>query len=189
MTRREAIQRTSFILGYSVSAASIAALMSGCQAEPKGINWQPVFFSKEEGTTLAELTERILPKTETPGAKDVGVPEFIDLMVGECYEPKLQTVFKKGLADLAASCQKEYGQGFVDCSTEQQDAILTGLQTAAKTNKTKEENFFRLLHELTFLGYFRSEEIGTKVLTYDPIPGPYQGCIPVSEVGNAWSLS
>jgi hypothetical protein len=189
MTRREAIQRTSFILGYAVSAASIAGFMSGCKAETTGLDWQPVFFTKEQGATVAEFAERILPKTDTPGAKDVGVHEFIDAMVGEFYEPEEKEAFMKGLAGLEERCQKEYSKSFVDCSTEQQDALLSNLQSETLANKDKGRTFFSRLHELTFLGYFQSEEVGTNVLTYNPIPGPYQGCIPVEDVGNAWSLS
>ena len=44
------------------------------------------------------------------------------------------------------------------------------------------------IREFALLGYFTSENIGTEVLNFDPIPGGYKPCIPVSEVGNAWTI-
>jgi len=37
-------------------------------------------------------------------------------------------------------------------------------------------------------GYYTSEKVGEEILSYDPVPGVFQGCIPLSDVGNAWSL-
>jgi hypothetical protein len=54
--------------------------------------------------------------------------------------------------------------------------------------QSKEKTFFHLIKELTLLGYFTAEPVGKNVLHYDPIPGRYQGCIPISEVGNvSWT--
>jgi len=48
--------------------------------------------------------------------------------------------------------------------------------------------FYRSIKSMAIWAYFSSEEIGKNVLAYDPIPGTYEPCIPVSEVGNRWSL-
>ncbi|WP_332910775.1 gluconate 2-dehydrogenase subunit 3 family protein [Algoriphagus boritolerans] len=47
---------------------------------------------------------------------------------------------------------------------------------------------YRSLKSTVLWAYFTSEGIGKNVLSYDPIPGEFKGCIPVSEVGNTWSL-
>jgi hypothetical protein len=58
----------------------------------------------------------------------------------------------------------------------------------AKASQQKEKTFFHQIRELTLVGYFTSEPIGKEVLHYDPIPGRFQGCIPLSEVGNkSWT--
>ena len=48
--------------------------------------------------------------------------------------------------------------------------------------------FLIAVRNLSLLGYFTSEIIGTEVLNFDPIPGEYLPCIPESEVGNAWTI-
>jgi hypothetical protein len=42
--------------------------------------------------------------------------------------------------------------------------------------------------QLIMLGYYASEQIGENVLSYLPVPGKYQACIPAEEVGNVWAL-
>jgi gluconate 2-dehydrogenase gamma chain len=44
------------------------------------------------------------------------------------------------------------------------------------------------MKELTTLGFFTSEAGASRFLKYAPIPGPYRGDIPYSEVGAAWAL-
>ena len=84
MDRRKALQRTAFLLGGAVSASIISGVMSGCQAE-KVPDWQPEFLDKDQALLVSELAETILPETETLGAKSIGVPEYIDIIVKDCF--------------------------------------------------------------------------------------------------------
>jgi len=190
MKRRDAIKRTALIMGYAVSASAIAGVMGGCQAD-KALDWTPKFLSATQQKTLSEATERILPKTKTPGAKDVMVDRFIDELMHFIYKPEESKAFSDGLDKLEADAQAAHNSSFADLEDAKKDALLTTAMNAAKAEKEKNPNaeippFFSSLKQLTFLGYFNSEEIGEKVLAYDPVPGTYQGCIPLE--GNAWSL-
>jgi hypothetical protein len=63
--------------------------------------------------------------------------------------------------------------------------VLRRIATAAEG---KESTFFQLIRDLTLLGYFTSEAVGRHVTHYNPIPGPFQGCVPLAELGNrAWT--
>ena len=193
MKRRDAIKRTALIMGYAVSATAIAGVMNGCKADtttPDAI-WKPQFFSEVQVKNLAEAVERILPKTETPGAKDVMVHRFIDELMHSIYKPEESKAFSAGLEKLEADAQAAHSKSFNALDNSQMDALLTTAMNAAKTEKDNNpdaENppFFNTLKQLTFLGYFSSEKIGKEVLVYDPVPGKYEGCIPLE--GNAWSF-
>ena len=78
MTRREILKSTSLFLGYSVTAGAFAQIFTACQNEPKGGSGKGQFFNAEQMDLLGEITETILPKTTTPGAKEMNVPAFID---------------------------------------------------------------------------------------------------------------
>lgn len=178
MNRRKAIQQTAFLLGGAVSASVIAGVMSGCRAE-KVVNWQPQFFDKEQAFLVGELAETILPETDTPGAKALGVPEFIDIMVKDCFKAKEQEQFKKGLMTINEQCQAATNSSFLDCSAEERQQFLAANEKKGiqKQNESGEKAFITTLKELVLTGYFTSEYAITELMNYNPLPTKFEGCI------------
>lgn len=186
MDRREALKRTAWIMGGAVSAPAIIGILKGCTAKPT-IDWKPVFLSPEQGTLVTQVAEIIIPKTDTPGAKDVGVPGFIDQIVHECFDKETQDRFLNGLKAFDDEAKKEYGDPFIDLDAEQQSAFVKKVHDAAVNAEEEEEGnrpFILTMKELTMLGFFTSEPGASQVLQYSPVPGAYKGCIPLSEAGN-----
>ncbi|HEX6223354.1 MAG TPA: gluconate 2-dehydrogenase subunit 3 family protein [Chryseolinea sp.] len=187
MDRREALKRTAWIMGGAVSAPAIMGLLKGCAAKPT-IDWKPVFLSSEQGALITQLSEIIIPKTDTPGAKDVGVPGFIDQILNECYKKEDQDKFLAGLKEFDDEAKKEYGNPFTELDAEQQTAFVKKIHDAAvnaeDSGTPPQRPFILAVKELVMLGYFSSEAGATQVLQYNPVPGSYKGCIPVSEAGN-----
>lgn len=199
MNRREAIQRTAMALGYAISAPALAGVLNGCKAQPE-LAFQPVFFSVPQAATVAEMAEIILPKTSTPGAKDAGVPGFIDSMLKEVYKAEEQEKFLAGLNAFNDDAVKSYGEQFVDLDPEQQlahfkkhhDEALATAGAGGSTGwwnagKGGDKPFVLKVKELTLLGFFTSQPGATEVLQYKQVPGPYHGCVPLKEVGKAWA--
>lgn len=199
MKRREALQRAALVLGYTISAPLATAVLNGCKAKAD-LTFVPRFFNEDQAQLISALSETILPRTNTPGAIDAGVPGFIDDVVGTVYSAEQQKVFTDGLAALAITAKSEIGSDFIDATPEQQLAfvkkqnsdVLSGNNAsqsegwwAAGGGKTKP--FFLELKELTILGFFTSEAGATQVLQYKQVPGPFKGCVPLSEVGKAWA--
>ncbi len=184
MNRRGALNRVALMLGAAISSPTLMAM------EKRGnINTSVGFqLSEIQRRIVAEVAEHIIPKTDTPGAKDVGVPAFIELMLNDCYYPLEQNSFAEGANKLAA-------MDFLGKSNAEQVAILkiveaetTELMNARNVKKVKDGDnvdnvvmdkakqgvpFWRLMKELTLLGYFTSEEGLTKSFDYQPIPGKY----------------
>ena len=183
MTRREAIRRTALMLGAAVTPSLLTGVM---HAQASASNrTAPAYLTAKQFETVSAIAERILPKTHTPGARDVGVPAFIDLMYGKYMTAAERRVFADGLLEVESVGAGTNPGGFAALTPAQQDSMLKRIAEAAQG---KENTFFHLTKELTLLGYFTSEPIGKKVLHYDPIPGRYDGCIPLSEVGNvSWT--
>jgi gluconate 2-dehydrogenase gamma chain len=187
MDRREALKRTAWIMGGAVSAPAIMGILKGCAAKPT-IDWTPVFLSSDQGALVSQVAEIIIPKTDTPGAKDVGVPGFIDQIVSECFPKEDQDKFLAELKAFDDEAKKEYGDPFIELDAEQQAAFVKKLHDAAvnaeETGAPPQRPFILTLKELTMLGYFTSEPGATQVLQYNPVPGAYKGCVPLGEAGN-----
>jgi hypothetical protein len=177
INRRTAIHRTSALLCGTLSSSLLFGVLSGCSAEIE-LNWIPKVLTPEEALITADLTEQILPATDTPGAKEAGVEKFVDQMIAGYLTDKERTVFKTGLAWL-----KE--RKFHKKTPEGQHNLVAELAEEARKQGQQSEPkpFYLLAKEMTLLGFFTSEIGATQVLNYDPVPGGYLGCKPLQEVG------
>jgi hypothetical protein len=190
--RREAIKRTAMLMGAAVSASAISGVLNGCKPTPELI-YTPVFFTPDQARIVTEVCEIIIPKTDTPGAKDAGVPGFIDTMLKDCYNKDDQERYLEGLTAFDERAKTTYGERFIYCEAEQQTELVKVVHDEAlqmmKENREAKRPFILMTKELTLLGFFTSEPGATQVLQYVPVPGSYKGCIPLSEAGNgkAWA--
>ncbi|HTE30356.1 MAG TPA: gluconate 2-dehydrogenase subunit 3 family protein [Chryseolinea sp.] len=188
MDRREALRRTAWIMGGVVSAPAIMGVLNGCTAKPT-LDWKPVFLSADQGLLVGQVAEIIIPKTDTPGAKETGVPGFIDLMLKEVYSKADQDSYLEGLKAFDESAKKEYGDRFIELSAEKQSAFVKkmhdqAVQADRETKPAPKRPFILTTKELTMLGFFTSEVGATQVLQYEAVPGAYKGCVPLSQAGN-----
>jgi len=135
------------------------------------------FMTDEQRTSIKTIAEIIIPKTETAGAIDAAVPEFIELMLSDWYTADERQPLIDGLEHLGAECMKRYLNSFLSCSGERQIEVLSDLQ---------DEPFFKMLKSLTVYGYYTSE-IGIEAeLQLNMAPGRYT-TINFSEVSRQWA--
>ena len=192
-------------MGYTLSAGALAGLAASCQKEIES-SWEPTFFTAHQAQAIEELIEVMLPPTDSPGARELGVTPLVDIILNDVYKEKDQERFKKGMdvfmsqlggAEQAAksSFRKMTSALEASFSSMENDEAWEKLNAKKESELEEQEKedyyhfrFIQSLRSLAISGYFSSELIGTKYLTYDPVPGPYQGCIPLSDVGNAYSL-
>lgn len=196
MDRREAIKRTALLSGLALSASTLGSIVQGCQ--PDAPDWQPAFFDPAQFEQVSAMAETILPATEDmPGATDLLVHRFIDGVVGQCYDMEDRQRFVAGLTEIDGDSRETYGNAFADCSSEEQLALLNEWDREAKTfvkeNPDEKEGpfpAFLAFKQLTLMGFFTSKRINTEVLNYDPIPGGYEGCIPLERTdGKIWATN
>jgi hypothetical protein len=196
MNRREALKGTALIMGYALTGTSIAALMQSCESGAK-LPWTPLVLSENQAKILSAVVDRILPVTATPGALDVGTDQFIDKILHSAFPENIQKSFAGGLDTFNAEARSLLGKDFLKLDNAQKDEVirhfeeksgpLPGVLWAYSFGQGPEFPFYRMMKELALLGYFHSEKIGTEVLAYDPVPGPYLGCIDYGEVGKVWT--
>ena len=130
---------------------------------------------------LDEIADTILPDTKTPGAKAAGVGPFIAMMVADTYDPREQAVFRDGLEALERESRMQNGGGFMASSPAQRLALLSGWtakrsSTCAEPAARSAPHYFRMIKELTLLGYFTSEIGCTQAMRYVETPGRFEPC-------------
>lgn len=197
MNRRQVLQRVAYLMGGAISAPAVLGVLNGCSPKPPEASWQPVFLTKEQGALVGTIAEIIIPRTDTPGAIDVGVPAFIDTMLKDVYTQEDRDRYVEGLQAFDGAARAAYGKAFIDTNESQQAELVKQFHDEAVAvelaydprPKTLQRPFILLTKELTLLGFFCSEPGATQVLQYVQVPGGYQACVPLAQAGNgkAWA--
>lgn len=145
---------------------------------------------------VAHLSEAIIPATQTPGANEAGVADYILVMIRDATDRLSVNKFIDGLKELDHYCHSHYNHPFGQCDADGQRAVLAHFEDIARPYSRlagKIENaylgmpFFTTLKKLTAEGYCTSEAGATKGLRYDLVPGHYAGCIPLQPDQRAWA--
>ena len=153
-------------------------------------------FSAAEVAKLDEIAETILPRTDTPGAKDAGVGLFMAQFVSDCYAPEQQAIFRAGLADIDT---RAHGR-FMTMTPQARTTLLTTLDNEAKAKalaaqvvsedgspELRTPHYFTMIKQLVLFSFFTSEVGANQVLRYVAVPGRYDGDMHYEPGTPAWA--
>jgi hypothetical protein len=153
----------------------------------------PKTLDPHQNATVTTISELIIPATDTSGAKEAKVNEFIDLLLTEWFDPAETKEFLAGLTDVDACSKEKFSAAFIDCTPTQQTEVLKQLDAAAMDFAAKQKqamrmhaapppmNFFYQLKKLTLAGYYTSEIGFSQELGRMIIPPGHAGCAPIQE--------
>jgi Gluconate 2-dehydrogenase subunit 3 len=193
MNRRDALGKVAWMMGAAISGPTLLACDKSGKEKSTTVEDVKAMANFEltdsQRKIVSSVAEHIIPKTTTVGAIDVGVPAFIEMMMKDCYKPLEQGSFIEGVKALETS-------NFLTQSPADQVATLTKMETEtiaemerrnveqvkvgdnvdkeAMDKTEKGVPFWRLMKELTLLGYFTSEKGLTSSFDYQPIPGEFK---------------
>jgi hypothetical protein len=186
MDRRELIKKVALLMGGALSAPSLLAFQRWENPLAHNFTGSDFTLTLEQRQVVAEVAEMIIPKTDTPGAKDLDVSAFVEMMIKDCYAQPEHLSFVEGVNAL-------HDMKFLEMDAAQRTQTLKKLEADTKVamkarevkqtkmgdNDDKEDMkaapkglpFWRLMKELTLLGYFTSEEGIKASYVYVPTPG------------------
>lgn len=189
------MNRRKAIIGVSIAGVGVAGLLGGYKWFSMNRSPDLAYLDKET-ELIASLAETIIPRTDTPGARDAGVQDFIILMLKDCTTTREQNTFINGLKDIQEYARTNYGKKYQDCTTTQQEAALKNFQRAPVSgimgkvkNRLLGRSFFSILREYTVEGYCTSRAGATEGLAYLSVPGSYEACIPLKPGQRAWATN
>ena len=179
MTRREALTRIAYLMGGTLIATG--PFLAGTRLEGKAL--AAAGFTKDDLALMDEIGETIIPTTDTPGAKAAHIGAFMAVMVADCYDDAHQTLFQVGLKKIDEASHARFGKSFRQASPAQRTDLLNALDAEQKDVQRKKKwdelpHYFRLVKELTLVGYFTSEIGASQALSYVEIPGRLDGNVP-----------
>lgn len=190
MNRRELLQ----LIAAATGCAMIGTNAFAYQPAPAASPLNETLFNQQHIDLLNEIAETIIPKTDTPGAKDAQVGQTMVVMVADCYDQSDKKVFMDGLKKINKFSLNEYQKDFMALSAKQKKALLTELDQQANEynasglkQQTGLPHYFTLMKQLTLFCFFTSKVGATKVLRYVAVPGKYDGDLPYKKGDPAWA--
>ena len=187
MDRREFVRRLSGGMGAALAPGVLAAILSGCEAEPES-NSLLVIGEQE---ILGSLAEAIIPQTDTPGAREAGVPAYIEMMLEHFMPAEEAEVFRSQLDWVGSWVAKQGADSLEGVAEETRIALLTALDEQAFGSGESgdlppgEPVLFAILKPLTVAGYYTSEICATEELHKTPFSP--QMDVPFDEIGKSWA--
>jgi hypothetical protein len=168
LSRREMLARLGVLLGGALIGGE--TWLRGATIQGKTVDND---FSADDHQLLDEIGETIIPTTNTPGAKAAGIGAFMAMMVADCYDDAHHAAFKEGLRKLRQ-------EGFLAATPAERTARLTALDGEQKRHQATKAadqpaHYFRMMKQLTILGYFTSEIGATQALHFEEVPGRFDG--------------
>jgi hypothetical protein len=194
MKRREALKNIGLGTAFVLATPSLFSLLQSCTSDVA--TWSPVFWTEEQGIVLKSLVDIILPKTDTPSATEVNVPEFIDKYTNEVLNDEDQVLVKNAFDKLVTLIKTDYNEDLTKVTEDNYKNLLDTHMKLAKEETVSEDlnkmTVSQLLNAIkgqTIYAYRISETVGETILAYDPIPGAsYCGDLQELTGGKAWSL-
>lgn len=196
MDRRVFIQRISVGLGIALSPGAVAAILSGCRPQPGAA---PAFLSEDAFALVRGLADAIIPETDTPGAAQAGVPEYIDMILAEFSGDEERVRVRTQLRELGAALRSMDARTLDDLPAERRLAVMSALDEQAFGDSGGDAAvdapfdlpggdppLLRTIKAWTVAGYYTSE-VGALEELHQPPFGLYRGDIPFEEVGKTWA--
>ena len=174
LDRRSLLRGTVTVAGAAVTLPLMGSL-AACSSAPTSL----------EGLMplVRSMADRIIPQTDTPGAIAAGVPDYVAAVFGAHFTADQQSEFAGGLQAIAAFARDQGVTSFDDADTDKLDGVLAKLASGELQGGAKAT--WNQLRDMVIFGFYTAEE-ATQELSYEEIPGRYDGCVPLSEIGSAW---
>ena len=192
MHRREMLRLLSATAMTPMVSPDLYAMLR--QAQPSS-NYRLQTLDAHQNETVVAMMDLIIPATDTPGAKEAKVNEFVDVILTGWATPEERDRLLAGLGDVDRLSGTLFSKKFVEASNEQQTALLRSLDDAVDWAHGPDSNedgdgsieydmrlrgeFFRVFKTLTLYGYYTSEIGYTQELKKEIIPGAQHGCVPL----------
>ncbi len=184
------LQRRQVFQGLiALSAVGGLAACSGAEETSSGqVSGQaaPGYFTAGEMALISAIAQTIIPQTDTAGAAQVGVPATLQDLATNWGDAAFGQYWRDGLANLATALTAESGTDFTGLSPRERETALATYDAGVFAG-TIPDGFYRDFKATVVQAYYMTETGATEELAYEPVPGEWIGCVPLSDFPKTWA--
>lgn len=188
MDRRGLLQSAFALVGASVA-------LSACDFGSLGSKGTFTFNDKQRASVSA-IADTLVPKTDTAGAVEAGVPKAFEGLLSNWAKPETRDILLTAIDKIDGAAQKAKGKAFAELPSADRISLLTnidaeGLKVDPKAPKLSgvaammagpafmDPGYGKLKSLLVTL-YYSSEAALTEELPYNHNPGAFKPSVPVT---------
>jgi gluconate 2-dehydrogenase gamma chain len=181
------LNRRAMVLGAVFLVGGAAALTRFSRQTRGDSAARGPVLAANQFALLEQVTDIIIPATDTPGAIGAGVPEFIRELLNEWGNAESRAEIASVLERVEQRSWKMHGAAFLELPAGPRVEILRAMDAESIAAHDKA---YRKFKYLVLLGYYHSQIGATQELRYELVPGAWRACVPLTEIGRAaatWS--
>lgn len=179
----EGVGRRDFIRGALLAIGVAGTAFPGWTALEAAASGKAPFFSPARLAVLDAVAETIMPRTDTPGARDVGVPGRVDLLMKNWASAKTQADFTRVLGEIDAAARAQGATGIAALAPAKQLEVVAAYDRAGM----RDAGYVKF-KGLVLALYYLSEPGATQELSYEHVPGAWEPSIPVTAATRGYAI-
>ncbi|MFT3976020.1 MAG: gluconate 2-dehydrogenase subunit 3 family protein [Sphingomonas bacterium] len=181
-----AIDRRAMLASVG-SLIGLAALPAGALAAVAA----PAYLDKPTTMLVTAFADTLIPKTDTPGAVQAGVPASFDALMRDWAAPAHRAALLASLKAIDEAAATATGKAFTLLTPEQRTTFLSAYDAnqflSAASGPASPAADYLKLKELVATLYYLSEPGSTVELRYEQVPGAWEASIPLTPETRAWA--
>lgn len=157
--------------------------------------------SDRQRSLLREVSQLVIPRTDTPGAGDVGTGDFLALALAHGLSGSRAPVASAAMPNLMRHLRPDGSLRHVDWLEHELDRRAGGDFLAPKADRVRaltaldaeayaqgaDDHPWRTIKTLVLTGYYTSEAGGSRELRYELVPGRWDPDLPATPQTRAFS--
>ncbi|RAV99231.1 gluconate 2-dehydrogenase subunit 3 family protein [Pseudochryseolinea flava] len=168
-------------LGLLAGAAVVLPHCTGKEtAQEATISLHKLKITGHHQNSVTALVDALIPKTDTPGAKELDVQSYVWRMVDDCTSEEDQKKFLAGLDHLTTIADDRFGKTIAECSAADLQTLLQEMNDGKITEKNVGD-FYQQFRRHTIRGFVGTESVMTNVYHYNMIPGHFTGVVEIKD--------
>jgi hypothetical protein len=176
MQRRTALKQLGLIAGAAIILPHCTSKEAATEAT---IKLNKLQVSGQQENLLATMADALIPKTDTPGAKELNIHQFVLRMMDDCFDADAQKKFMAGLTQAQQAIAHKTGKEAEECTPAEWQAFFQDIEAGKIAAPAQGEDnlkaFYEPFRQLSIRGYLGSEYVMTNVFGYKMIPGKFTG--------------
>ena len=176
LNRRALLAGAVFLLGGAAALTRFTRKADGEAAD------EGPALSAEQFALLEQVSETMIPATDTAGAIVAGVPAFIRQMLAEWASSATRAEIRAVLEAVEQQSWHMFGMAFLELPPHRRHLVMKEFDAA---RIAAHDGSYRKFKWLVLIGYYHSETGATHELRFELVPGAWRACLPLSEVGRA----